>query len=106
MFDLGGISQGVFNVPQGSGVNSSLSFVGVMGDAGERIARVRITTGNSALGPADQNGSPTDVVVMDDVIYAEPVAVPEPASLALMLGGVIAGTIMRHSRRRRGSRRP
>ena len=44
---------------------------------------MRITTGNSALGPADSNGNPTDVVAMDDFIYSEPTAIPEPSSLAL-----------------------
>lgn len=106
LFDLGGISQGVFNVLPGSGVNSSFSFLGVMGDAGERIARVRITTGNSALGPVDQNGDTTDVVVMDDFIYSEPVAVPEPTSALLLIVGMVGGAFMRRSRRRRGSPRP
>jgi hypothetical protein len=49
-----------------------LSFLGVSFDAGELIARVRIVSGNAALGP-DETGT-VDLVVMDDFIYAEPVA--------------------------------
>lgn len=62
--------------------NNGLSFLGVLFDAGERVGRVRITSGNAALGPNDASG--TDVVAMDDFIYGEPTvttAVPEPASL-------------------------
>ncbi|HEY0591594.1 MAG TPA: IPTL-CTERM sorting domain-containing protein, partial [Thermoanaerobaculia bacterium] len=51
--------------------NNGLSFLGVLFNAGERIGRVRITSGNTALGPTDNNGS-VDVVVMDDFIYGEP----------------------------------
>jgi len=75
-------------VPTGTVANGSLSFLGVVFDAGERIARVRITTGNAALGPND--GSGTDVVGMDDFLYGEPRAVPEPSALAL-LGLALAG---------------
>jgi hypothetical protein len=48
---------------------------------------VRITSGNVAVGPND--ATPTsDVVTMDDFIYAE-AAVPEPTSLLLIGGGLI-----------------
>jgi len=75
--------------PRGTVPTASLSFVGAIANAGERIARVRITTGNSALGPNDANGDTTDVVVMDDFLFAEPAAVPEPAGLALVTMGII-----------------
>jgi hypothetical protein len=78
------------------GSNEGLTFLGAVADAGERIARVRITSGantivaNGLLGNAND-----DVVVMDDFLYAEPAAsaVPEPSSLTLLaLGGfVLAG---------------
>jgi hypothetical protein len=76
------------NVLPGTTANGSFSFLGAVANAGERISRVRITTGNSALGPTDTNGSPTDVVAMDDFIYSEPIAVPEPN------GVVLAGVAM------------
>src|SRR5947207_7724003 len=59
-------------------VNGGLSFLGLT-ISNRPIARVRIISGNSALGPND-NPSFTDVVAMDDFIYSEPVAaVPIPA---------------------------
>jgi hypothetical protein len=54
-----------------------LSFVGAMFDS-PVVARVRITSGDTALG-ADDNvkgaGQKRDVVVMDDFIYGEPRAI-------------------------------
>lgn len=87
-------SSDVFNVPQGSvgaAATTTLSFLGVLANAGERIARVRIKTGNQPLGPVDSNGDPVDVVVMDDFLYSEPVAIPEPAS-AMLVALAILGT--------------
>lgn len=52
--------------------SESLSFLGVSFNAGELIGRVRIISGNAALGP-DETGN-LDLVAMDDFIYAEPVA--------------------------------
>jgi hypothetical protein len=72
-----------FNVLPGTTASGSFSFLGAVATAGERIARVRITTGNAALGPSDTNGNPTDVVTLDDFIYSEPIVVPEPASFVL-----------------------
>lgn len=68
-FDTNNASLGTFNV--GLSPNG-LSFLGVFFNAGERVGRVRITSGNTALGPTESIG--TDVVVMDDFIYGEPVA--------------------------------
>lgn len=91
LFDRGGDSLGVFDVPTGTTASGSFSFLGVLGDAGEKIARVRITTGNAALGPDDNPANGVDVVGMDDFFYAEPqaAAVPEPASLALAGTGLV-----------------
>lgn len=59
-------------VPASPG-DGSQSFFGVKySDA--RIARVRITTGDTALGPNDDSSN--DLVVMDDFIYGEPKALP------------------------------
>ena len=42
-------------------------------NAGEVVGRVRIISGNAALGP-DETGA-VDVAVMDDFLYAEPVSI-------------------------------
>jgi hypothetical protein len=75
-----------------------LSFVGVNFMGGEKIARVQITTGNQPLGLADSNGEPVDVVVMDDFLYAEPVALvaPEPGSAVLTaIALLVAAALLR-----------
>jgi hypothetical protein len=94
-FDIGGGSLGLFSAPV---LNNGLSFLGVTFNAGERVARVRITSGAVPLGLAD---SPTnDVVVMDDFFYSEPVAIPEPTSMALLGSGLILfATALRRVRR-------
>src|SRR5215831_6472174 len=89
-FGLGGISLGTFFVPAGAVPDGSLSFLGVSFNAGELITRVRITTGNAALGPTDGDGSGVDVVVMDDFLYTEPQRVPGPSTL-LLFGAALAG---------------
>jgi hypothetical protein len=60
----------VFNAPA---ADKGLSFVGVSFNAGERIARVVITSGNNRLqaGNTDSAGG-RDIVAMDDFIYGEP----------------------------------
>ena len=76
-----------------------LSFAGVLFTT-ESIARVRITTGNANIGAADEGA--TDVVAMDDFIFAEPTAVPEPATL--LLSGLGLAICHRALRRRRSAR--
>ena len=81
----GAVSLGRFAAPV---ANNGLSFLGVRFDAGERVTRVRITSGNAALGPNDDAN--VDVVAMDDFLFAEPLrAVPEPSSLALLALGLV-----------------
>ena len=58
-------------VPAATG-DETQSFLGVSFDRGEVVARVRIVSGNAALGPPAS--SPLDFVAMDDFIYGEPVA--------------------------------
>jgi hypothetical protein len=72
LFDEQGVSLGLFFAPP---ANNGLSFVGVVFDAGERVARVRITSGNVAPGPDDDPMSSVDVAVMDDFIYGEPMPI-------------------------------
>jgi hypothetical protein len=55
-------------VPASPG-DGSLSFIGIVFEEA-RIARVRITSGNVAPGPDDDEKH--DIVVMDDFIYGEP----------------------------------
>jgi hypothetical protein len=85
-FDVNGGSLGTFFALP---ANDGLSFLGVLFTGGELIGRVRITTGNSSLGPNDGGG--IDVAVMDDFLYAEPraAAVPEPSTMLLLGSGLI-----------------
>jgi hypothetical protein len=85
-FDTSNTSLGTFFVPPGAASSATLSFLGVTFTT-EDIARVHITTGNSNLGPTD--GGSVDVVVMDDFLYSEPAAVPEPATFLLLGSGLI-----------------
>jgi PEP-CTERM motif len=99
-FDFGGALLTTISAPVFDG---GLSFAGVIFNAGEQVGRVRITTGNAALGVADNPGQGVDVVAMDDFIYAEPTAVPEPATILLSglgLVGVCGRAIRRLAVRR------
>jgi hypothetical protein len=71
-FDAQGMSLGLFFAPPS---NNGLSFVGVVFNAGERVSRVRITSGNVAAGATANDDVTSDVVVMDDFIYGEPAAI-------------------------------
>lgn len=67
--------------------NAGLSFLGLLADGGEQIARVRITSGISPLlGHGSYGPNPTEGVAMDDLIYAEPQAVVPTPGTALLLG--------------------
>jgi len=70
--------------------DGGLSFLGVFFNAGEQVARVRITSGNAALSAGVLDGGAIDLVVMDDFIYGEPIAVPEPGTWALLCLGALA----------------
>lgn len=54
---------------------SGLSFVGMTFNAGERVARVIIFSGDQALGPGHVDvplNSQADIIAMDDFVYGEP----------------------------------
>jgi len=95
-FDAFGVSLGKFSALP---ANNGLSFLGVAFSEGAVIDRVRITTGNAALGPNDGGG--VDVVAMDDFLFGEPQAAPEPSILALLglgLGGLLFGYRRKYKR--------
>jgi hypothetical protein len=71
----------------------------VIFDAGEQIARVRITTGTTALGPNDNPTNGVDVVALDDFLYSEPTAIPEPSTVALC--GIATAFLFGLQRRRK-----
>jgi hypothetical protein len=88
-------------VAPGTVPDGSLSFLGAIADAGERIARVRVMQGTTAPGPDDAPQALVDIVALDDFLYAEPVAqVDEPSLLALLGAAWIALLAGRAARRR------
>ena len=70
-FDSDGTSIYSRNVLTSAG-SEGLSFLGAYLPDGPGIARVRITSGNTAIGPTIVDGGPKDLVVLDDFIYGEP----------------------------------
>ena len=96
-FGTSGNPLGVFDVPAFTG-NQTFSFLGITTDVDEPlIGFVRIVTGTTALGPNES--SSVDLVVMDDVFYAEPQIVPEPWSAPFVGLGLLALAILRRMRR-------
>ena len=98
-FDQSNASLGTFIVPVATG-SQGLSFLGVSFSGGTKVSRVQITSGNAVLGPPVNDGGATDLVVMDDFIYSEPV--PEPSTLGLCAAG-LAGLLSARKRNRRVS---
>lgn len=70
VYDINGRQLSAASAPV---LDNGLSFVGISFNAGERIARVVIESGNAALSSTNTDGtSGVDVVAMDDFIYGEP----------------------------------
>lgn len=92
---------GTFYAPSLTG-NQTFSFLGISFPT-PVIASVRIVAGNVPLGPGavDQDGNVIDVVAMDDFIYAEPVAIPEPSTIAMLVIG--GGLLFRAIRKRQAA---
>ncbi len=100
LFDLfGNPLGGAFAAPAAPG-DGEFSFLGIS-FASPIVGGVRITSGNAAVGPGvvDQNGNPTDVAVMDDFLYSNPSAVPEPTTVLLVGGGLAALAAVARRRR-------
>jgi hypothetical protein len=81
LFSQNGASLGKRAVP--TAPNAGLSFFGISftGIQARIISKVRITSGAAALGAAE---GASDLVVMDDFIYGEPVPnanLPRPSTL-------------------------
>lgn len=71
--------------------NQGLSFLGAVINGDGRIGRARLTAGlNTIVSNGVLGNQNDDVVVMDDFLFAEPTAVPEPASLLLCGTGLAA----------------
>jgi hypothetical protein len=89
---------GTFFVPNLTGTQT-FSFLGISYPT-PIISSVRILAGNTPLGPGavDENGNVVDVVAMDDFLYGEPVAIPEPSTIAMLVIG--GGLLLRAARRR------
>ena len=97
-FDPLNNSLGIFNALNFTG-NQTFSFLGVQFINGERVSRVRITTGSQILTAGSNTG---DAVVMDDFIYAEPMVsvVPEPGTAVLLAFGMLSiGALQRRARK-------
>jgi hypothetical protein len=91
-FDVHGVSLVGLAVPAAEGVET-FSFFG-LSFPDPRIGRVRIRLGNAALGAGvvdDPVPGGTDVVVLDDFIFGEVQAVPEPSAWTLLAAGLAAG---------------
>lgn len=87
LFDMQNNLLGTYFVPATAG-SETFSFLGIS-FPNAVIERVRITSGNAALGAGVTDGAGRDLVVMDDFIYGEPItggSVPEGGSSIVLLG--------------------
>lgn len=91
LFDRQDDSLGVFYADTYVGLadDEHFSFLGIS-YTDSIISRARITTGTDALGGLEDPSNNIDLVVMDDIIFGEPSAVPEPGCLGVLLVGAVA----------------
>ena len=90
----------IFSQTASISANQGLTFLGGVANAGERINRVRITSGVNTLIANGTLGNPNDdIVVMDDFLYAEPVNISEPPIFTLLALGLLAGLNWSRSRK-------
>lgn len=86
-FDVSGRSLGKFVAPVSmvdATVGVGFSFLGVSFTT-ERVARVRITSGNVALEATTADSPPaTDLVVLDDFIFGEPTEAPATTPITVI----------------------
>jgi VPDSG-CTERM motif len=92
-FDTSSNSLGTFFVPATPG-SETFSFLGIL-FPDPIIGRVRITSGNFAVGAGitDQNGDLRDVVTMDDFLYGEPRSTPDGGATVLLFGFALIAVI-------------
>ncbi len=77
-FDAADKSLGKFYAPV---ADNGFSFVGVYFPDGERVARVRLTLGNSSLQIGHVDTATDDVVAVDDFFYSEPLPLNPDATV-------------------------
>jgi hypothetical protein len=77
-------------VPPAAVSNAGFSFLGAKANAGERIFKVVVTTGNGNLLLGGLDGGGLDVVTVDDFLFSEPVPIPEPTTAIFGLGIMMA----------------
>jgi len=75
-------------------LSEGLSFLGVVLDPGLLATRVRIIGGSDPIDTVFKS-PPPDGIAIDDVIFAEPTAIPEPAGLALLGLGFVGVRLVR-----------
>jgi hypothetical protein len=98
-FGANGASLGTFFAPNVASGEQTFSFLGVSYGS-SIISRVRITSGNTALGAGVNETGGIDLVVMDDFIYGE-AAVPEPGAVTMLASAGIGLFGFMRARRRR-----
>lgn len=84
-------------VPPPGRPSKGFSFVGVVVESGERIAFVRIVTGNAPMDSPWVEPEP-DGVALDDFIYGEPLALASPPALGAWIGAATRGAGANSSR--------